>query len=180
MTKTMNIKEARVLFHSCGDIYLGLENILSLEENDYLESSNLGNMIITDPGSCDLMTIDYALSRGVDHIVVIGHADCRAMHTLFNEDLNAYSHIKLLHESIEEVKIAAVSEGFNPSSKEGLDRCARANIILQIAKIESLEQVKQGNIRISGWFYRSDRDFEIYDRESNKFISKKVTELLSC
>jgi len=160
-TELAHEQHPRTLFITCSDSRVDPALITQTEPGELFVLRNAGNIIPPYEMSMGVgqeATIDYAISiLKVEHIIICGHTDCGAIHSLIHMDENQLSPPlrQWLSVADDVRKAAKVMECVDEADR--LDKAIALNVKLQLGHVATLPVVaaalQLGVVQLHGWVY---------------------------
>lgn len=176
-----------VLFIACSDSRVVPNLFASTDPGELFVVRNMGNMIppyskkFAEQGHSEFAEIEHALTNlPIEHIVICGHSECSAMHTLASNQQTNGSVAQWLkncgfrmddHEIDANVQI----KGDYFTSLSLINKMSQINILQQIKHVKThpliAQKISSQNLKIHGWYFDlKTADIYTYREKSSQFI----------
>jgi len=163
---------------TCWELGGAPDELSSAKPGELMVVQNLGGLVPASNETCDdssLASIVYALSlHDVQHLIVCGHSECKALGMLFNEETVGRKHpFHMLKHSVKD-RIESVYT--DRPLRELLGILVQETILQQLSNLRSHQRIasrlQQGKLMLHGWI-RDDANSMItaYDPVTGQFDS---------
>lgn len=170
----------RWLVITCSDSRVLPDMFLSTEPGDLFLTRNAGNVVPISAHDVDgcTATIEYAVEvLKVSHAIVCGHSDCGAMKAAL--DRASLKNLPKASRWLQHVEAAfSHRQPLNPADGASAELASliRGNVVAQLQNLRAQPSVaralKEGQLRIHGWYYDilSGR-IEEYEEQEKHFVA---------
>ncbi len=151
----------RVLLITCSDSRIDVHLFTQTRPGDLFILRNAGNIVPphTGAGGSEAATIEYAISvLKVEHIIVVGHSHCGAMHGLVHpEELSGLPSVAAWMEHARQVreKLEDALDFFDDQAL--LQVAVEENVLLQLKNLLTHPAVREalagGRLALHGWVF---------------------------
>ena len=170
------------LFIGCSDSRVAVNVFASTNPGDLFVNRNVGNMVPpcchqNECGDAVSAALEFAvLNLNVKNIIVCGHSECGAMHTLINglekvEPIGLKSWLQHGQSVIAELE----SQPEFAKDLSSHNRLSQLNVVKQIEHLMSYpivkERVERGKLNIHGWWFAiAEAEVHSYHATENRFV----------
>jgi len=153
-------QEPHVLMISCSDSRVDMSLITQSDPGEIFAIRNAGNIVppYDSPFDTGSATLDYALAQlPITDIVVCGHSDCGAMHSLLLPGLESRLPSVARWLQFAELPKKHLLERAQRNPAAVLRTLTRANVLRQLFHLQThpavAKQVARGQLALHGWVY---------------------------
>ncbi len=141
----------QVMVITCADSRILLDPLVNSEPGVVFAVRNVGNLVPNDDDPSVSAAVEYAVEHlNVPDVVVMGHAECGAMKALLGPPaLGPIGRwLEYGRESVEALR--GTSCDASHSEHDCLSQC---NVLVQAARVRSMEAVRAKGIRVHAWWW---------------------------
>ena len=173
-----------VLYIGCSDSRVAVNVFASTDPGDLFVVRNVGNLVppfnLGNQSSADeseAAAIEFALTTlNVSNIIICGHSECGAMHTLVTGRKNVTSNS--LREWLSHGDVALEQLDTAPSLGKNLARhnqLSQLNVLKQLENLKThpvvQEKLKAGKLTLHAWWFEVSRaDVHAYEESAGEFV----------
>jgi carbonic anhydrase len=173
----------RILVVACCDSRVDPALVLDCAPGDLFVVRNVANLVPPaenrDSGRHGTSAaLEFGVrTLGVEHIIVLGHAQCGGIRSLFSGgggETGSYVHAWM--RAAEEVHAAVLRDLPDAAPREQMMACEQRAILVSLDNLMTFpwvrERVENGSLKLHGWYFDIEHGRLMqYDRDSGSFVS---------